>query len=162
MFDNIGRKIKTLAEVFCLIGMIASVVSGIVLMCFEDGFLFFIGVVVIIVGGLLSWILSFNLYGFGQLIENTDILVERSQKNGAKPKKAKEKKKQEAYTEEDFIRDMEAENESKNAAEPEDFMAEIMATATGDLELILQDQQELYSEEELAIIKDVLEKRSKE
>lgn len=73
MFDNIGGKIKVLAQVVCWIGITISVIFG--LISFENG-----GIVVIILGSLFSWIGSFTLYGFGQLIENSDILVELKKK----------------------------------------------------------------------------------
>lgn len=69
MFDNIGGKIKVTAQIVCWVGIIISVILG--LISFENG-----GIIVIILGSLLSWVGSFALYGFGQLIENTDILVE--------------------------------------------------------------------------------------
>lgn len=67
MFDEIGSKIKILAVVVCVLGIIASVTWGIAL--FFDSFL--IGLLVIAVGGLCSWTGSFTLYGFGELIEET-------------------------------------------------------------------------------------------
>lgn len=36
------------------------------------------GVVVMVVGSILSWILSFCMYGFGQLIENTEVLINKN------------------------------------------------------------------------------------
>ena len=70
MFDNIGGKIKTLAQVFCWIGIVSSALSGLVIM-FDDDFL--LGILIAAIGALLSWISSFTLYGFGQLIENSEI-----------------------------------------------------------------------------------------
>ena len=73
MFNNIGNKIKTYAEVVSWIGIIASVFTGIVIMTTSAEFV--LGLLICIIGSLLFWISSFFLYGFGQLIENTDILV---------------------------------------------------------------------------------------
>lgn len=67
MFENIGDKIKTLAVVLCVLGMIASVIWGIVL--FFSSFLS--GLLVLAVGCLCAWTGSFTLYGFGELIEET-------------------------------------------------------------------------------------------
>ena len=72
MFDNIDQKIKALAQVVCWIGIICSVISGIALIAAGEGLLF-VGFIVIILGSLISWISSFTLYGFGQLIENSEI-----------------------------------------------------------------------------------------
>ncbi|MCH5212283.1 MAG: hypothetical protein J1G06_04650 [Oscillospiraceae bacterium] len=79
MFDNIGGKIKTLAQVVCWIGIIGSVISGIVMIATDDD-LAFLGVIVIVIGSLVSWVSSFTLYGFGHLIENTDLLILKVEK----------------------------------------------------------------------------------
>lgn len=72
MFDNIDQKIKALAQVVCWIGIICSVISGIALIASGEGLLL-VGFIVIILGSLISWVSSFTLYGFGQLIENSEI-----------------------------------------------------------------------------------------
>ena len=74
MFTNIGSKIKTLASVFTWLGIIGSIISGIYLASQDDD-LILIGLLTALLGSLFSWIGSFLLYGFGQLIENSDILV---------------------------------------------------------------------------------------
>lgn len=74
MFDNIGGKIKTLAKVVCWIGIIACIITGIVLMATDED-LILVGILTVVVGSLLSWVGSFALYGFGQLIENSDEIV---------------------------------------------------------------------------------------
>ena len=76
MFSNIGGKIKTLATVVTWFGLIASFLVGICMLFVET----ISGFIIMIVGGLLSWIGSFTLYGFGQLIENTDIIVKKLNK----------------------------------------------------------------------------------
>lgn len=74
MFDNIGGKIKNLAVVICWVGIILSIIIGISLMGLLEE-IGFVGIIVMIVGSLFSWIGSFFMYGFGQLIENSDKLV---------------------------------------------------------------------------------------
>ena len=88
MFDNIGHKIKMLAKVLCWVGIIFSVAVGILFIRSgrpEDGKISAVGMIMtligfsILVGGsLFSWVGSFVLYGFGQLVENSDALVSRS------------------------------------------------------------------------------------
>ena len=94
MFNNIGRKIKTLAKVLCWLGIIASVISGIAMVLTGVAFnsasvvrgysatvdaelggaaAVVGGIVMMVVGSLVSWIGSFCMYGFGQLVENSDI-----------------------------------------------------------------------------------------
>ncbi|MDD2647828.1 MAG: hypothetical protein PHI27_08700 [Eubacteriales bacterium] len=81
MFDNIGGKIKSLAKIVAWIGIICSVIVGVIGM-FQPVAAFgtningiLPGVIVIVIGALSSWIGSWVMYGFGQLIENTDKLA---------------------------------------------------------------------------------------
>ena len=97
MFNNIGRKIKTLAKVLCWIGCIFAIIIGISMMVSGGNSSYIsmngtpvsvgssasviMGIIVIILGVLASWIGSFAMYGFGQLVENSDKLVEKAGKN---------------------------------------------------------------------------------
>ena len=76
MFENIGSKIKSIAKVWCIIGIIASFVSSVV-MCTLGNELILVGLATFLVGALLSWVSSAFLYGFGQLIDNSDKLVKK-------------------------------------------------------------------------------------
>ena len=86
MYRNVGDKIKIVAETICWLGIVGSVVYGFYVM-FNDIenadvvlLQILIGLGIMIVGSLSSWIGSFVLYGFGQLIENSDIIVEETVK----------------------------------------------------------------------------------
>lgn len=73
MFDNIGGKIKKLASILATLGVIASIIVGFIfIMKIRDVLTF---ILITGLGSLVSWISSFCLYGFGQLIENSDIKV---------------------------------------------------------------------------------------
>lgn len=69
MFDNIGRKIKSLAKITCWIGIILSVLAGIIMMGAGEGILS--GILTALLGSLLSWVGNFMMAGFGDLVENT-------------------------------------------------------------------------------------------
>lgn len=84
MFDNIGGKIKALAKAVCWIGIIASIIAGIVTMSLDED-MAGIGLVIILVGCLFSWVGSFFAYGFGELIEKTSEIAENTR--GANPSK---------------------------------------------------------------------------
>lgn len=86
MFNNIGKKIKTLAVVLFIIMLIGVFVFGLLVMIYGTSAipganrrdLFFansasvlVGIVIWCFGFLLSWIGSFFLYGFGELIDKT-------------------------------------------------------------------------------------------
>ena len=86
MFNNIGSKIKAVAQVITWIGIISSIIGGIVIMALQESP---IGVLVIIGGSFISWLSSLTLYGFGQLIENTDIIAERNKADNTSKSDAK-------------------------------------------------------------------------
>lgn len=72
MFNNIGSKIKALAKVICWLGIIISVITGIIGIINGTEQSTVAGIITLIFGSLASWLGSFFAYGFGQLIENTD------------------------------------------------------------------------------------------
>ncbi len=73
MFDDIGGKLKGLAKVTTILGIISSVLSGIVQAIDQP----LAGILTMVLGSVLFWIGSFTIYGLGQLIENTDELVKQ-------------------------------------------------------------------------------------
>ena len=109
MFTNIGGKIKGLAKFFCWAGIIASVILGFVMIISGAGssnknsgrnnynykydYSYTVkeanaaaqtsGIVLLIVGPLVSWMSSLALYGFGELIERTVSIDEKL--GGKKP-----------------------------------------------------------------------------
>jgi len=66
MFSDIGGKIKILAIIMTVLGIFVSVVGGIDTMDYDDE----AGLLIIIVGSLSSWIMSFFVYGFGEMISH--------------------------------------------------------------------------------------------
>ena len=76
MFDNVGGKIKSVAKAITYIGISFSTILGLIVM-FSNGNTPVPGLLIFVIGYLASWLSSLTLYGFGQLIENSDILVEQ-------------------------------------------------------------------------------------
>ena len=74
---NIGGKIKTLASVIAWLGIVGSIIIGIILMATAEE-LIFAGIISDIVGSISSWIGSFLLYGFGELVENSGIIAQKT------------------------------------------------------------------------------------
>lgn len=68
MFDDVGEKIKGLAKIFLIIAIIGSVIGGIILISSN----WLLGLLVIGLGILVSWILCVFIYAVGQIVENTD------------------------------------------------------------------------------------------
>ena len=65
MYDKIGGKIKALVKAIAIIGIVASVIYGIVLLSLGQIW----GIIYILIMPFLIWAGSFVLYGFGELIE---------------------------------------------------------------------------------------------
>lgn len=84
MFDNIGGKLKTVAKAVFVLGIIASVILAASLGKDKWGdFSFGSFLLILISGCVVSYLSVMTLYGFGQLIENSDrqtVLLESLQK----------------------------------------------------------------------------------
>lgn len=82
MFDNVGGKIKGVAQLVTWLGIIASVIGFMVLVGNEEtiGLAF----AVLIVGCIGAWLSSLVLYGFGQLIDNSNLIASKINSEGAK------------------------------------------------------------------------------
>lgn len=71
MYDNVGKKIMTLAKVLGWIFLIAGIITAIVFMSF--GWKFFI-VITPLIGGVLLYVSSWILYGFGKLVDDVSAM----------------------------------------------------------------------------------------
>jgi len=84
MYNNIGKKIKTLAIVFAIIEAAGSIIGGLVLLVEAldyDEDMIPVALLLLIVGPLFAWISSWMFYGFGELIEKVTIIA-RNTRNG--------------------------------------------------------------------------------
>jgi hypothetical protein len=72
MFENIGSKLKKLAKVVTVGGIIISLISGIVLMATGQAIA---GIIQMIVGCLGSWLASWSIYAIGDTHEMMQKLV---------------------------------------------------------------------------------------
>ncbi len=88
MYKNIGGKIKGLAQALCIVGMFFSFLFGFLYLAnginflSKDDFgwnLVIIGSAGIILGPILSWISTWPLYGFGELIDKTTKIAENTE-----------------------------------------------------------------------------------
>ena len=73
MYDNIGGKIKGLAAAVFAIELIASIIVSIGLIAGGD--MAPVGLLLLILGPILSWVSSWLLYGFGELIDKTSEIA---------------------------------------------------------------------------------------
>ena len=83
MYNNIGAKIKLLAKIVAWVGIIWSGIAGIIAIAQgldmrNGGALIATGLGIIIGGFLVSWISSWFLYGFGELIEKTTEIAKNT------------------------------------------------------------------------------------
>lgn len=73
MWDNIGSRLQTAAKVICWIGIIASVISGIVAISAGGNGATIITALLSMVGGALaSWVGSWAMYGLGLVVEKVE------------------------------------------------------------------------------------------
>lgn len=88
MFDCVGSKLQTIAKVFCWVGIGLSLLFGFITMLSESTALIFetlygknsnantiVGLIIIALGSVGSWISSLILYGFGELVENSERTI---------------------------------------------------------------------------------------
>jgi len=81
MFNNMGRKIQALAVTLCWIGIGIFVIAGAFIIYFgfkanQAGFMA-VGVLVLILGPISSWLSIFILYAFGDLVANVQEIKEQ-------------------------------------------------------------------------------------
>ena len=68
MYTNIGQKVKGLACLQCLVGIVSSVIGGIILMSMD---MVLIGLLILAAGSIISWVSSWVTYAIGEIAENT-------------------------------------------------------------------------------------------
>ena len=83
MFENISDKIKTLAKITTIVGIAFSIIFGLCFLIVLNQIL--LGLAIAVLGSLASWVGSFVLYGFGELIENTSRPVYTQSNSLVKP-----------------------------------------------------------------------------
>ena len=77
LYSKIGKKIKSLAVAIAVLGTIASFITGIVIatIAFESFWMFLL---VAVGGAISSYIGSFFIYGFGELIDKATEIAENT------------------------------------------------------------------------------------
>ncbi len=103
MLSNVGHKIKILAILILVFGVIATVIWGIVLLNREESS----GWTVLILGPLTACVIYFLLYGFGELIERVAAIDQKlgeltSAKNDPGDTRLKEMRERDHITEEEY------------------------------------------------------------
>lgn len=87
MFENIGGKIKKLAKVWLWLGSIGLFVLAMIMFISssdeygaEEDFYSTLGYIFLFGGPICTYMNSLLIYGFGQLIENSDNTIKHSEK----------------------------------------------------------------------------------
>jgi hypothetical protein len=80
MYTNIGGKIKLLAKVTAWVGVIGSIIAGIVMIyigtvSYDQVSLVGIGFIVMLAGSISSCVSTWFVYGFGELIDKTSEIA---------------------------------------------------------------------------------------
>lgn len=78
MFSDMGKKIRLLAMVLCWTGIAISIIGALVVFCYLYAYTqvdmvtcIVLGAAILVCGPILSWVGSFVLCGYGELIEKT-------------------------------------------------------------------------------------------
>ena len=72
LFQDIGKKIKTLAIFSFMVTVILGFIGGILCMQIDDdGHYVLIGLLIMVLGFVVGWVSSMFLYGFGELIDQS-------------------------------------------------------------------------------------------
>jgi hypothetical protein len=81
MFKNVGSKIQDIAYIYAIIGIAASLIGGIIYMIIfhKTLLLMLLGIIIMIVGSIVSWIVSLFIYGFGLIVENSENQVKQNE-----------------------------------------------------------------------------------
>ena len=85
-FADVGKKIKRIAKVAYILGITIFTITGFVVMLTllakgnRDLLWLLLGVTIISLGWLISWIWSLLVYGFGELIDKTNQIAENTRK----------------------------------------------------------------------------------
>ncbi|HAZ19395.1 MAG TPA: hypothetical protein DCY75_04405 [Clostridiales bacterium] len=77
MYDSIGEKIKLLAKLLAWITSGGFVVWGIILLDTNKSDGAIQGILLLLLGPLFSWMFTWLMYGFGELIQNTENILLR-------------------------------------------------------------------------------------
>ena len=91
MYSNIGKKIMVFSKTVAWLGIAFSVLCGVVMIAggsvnltgleqnvtLSKGAAVAAGIAVIVLGSLCSWISSWMMYGFGQLIQDTRKIADK-------------------------------------------------------------------------------------
>ncbi len=91
MFEHSGSKLKAVAFIYLIIGVLFSLIYGLILMTET-----FAGLIFIIVGSFFSWVTALIIYAFGEItdeIKQSNVntygiyrLLEKSQQNSGEDK----------------------------------------------------------------------------
>ena len=94
MFSNIGKKIQTLGKIVCWLGIITFVLMGLMIAVggyavgdysetpIDGAAAVVVGILVIVIGPVASWVSSFTLIGFGKLVETNEQIAANTARIG--------------------------------------------------------------------------------
>ena len=162
MYNEIGKKIKTLAKVLTIFGIVASIIYGIVLLALGQTVA---GIIYLLFMPFLIWISSFVMYGFGELVEKVCNIEKNIRKRYPETNtEAEEKDNDEDYEEDDDSDEYNTYNE--RIAKIEELRTQGLISEEEYIELIPDEKSKLISLKQMlddeAISKEKYEELRKE
>ena len=141
MYDKIGGKIKVLTKAIAIIGIVASVIYGIVLLSLGQTVT---GIIYLLLMPFLIWISSFVLYGFGELVEKVCNIEKKIRKGSSETDtEDEEKDSDEDYEEDDDSDEYNTYNE--RIAKIEELRDQGLISEEEYIELIPDEKSKLIS-----------------
>ena len=168
LYKDIGGKIKRLAMGIFITEAIAAVIYGLTIIFLNcratlNAGAIISGLIVVVLGPIVAFVSSWLLYAIGEIVDYLSLIEENTSGfyKGNTPlpvvtkpvKKNNEAVKQTAQTKSDALPKMSADDDS--------FEVQVMNMSADDLTLILQDQRDLYSKEEIEFITSVYNWKSR-
>ena len=154
LYQNIGDKIKGLAQAAFVFESIGAVITGISLIA-NDTDNFALGFLLIVFGPIIALIISWFLYAIGEIADNLELIAD----NTSDLKKADSPKKDQKKVQVKTIQPTNVASSNDPMPSGKDdwdkFANEIIKMSKEDLLLILEDQQDLYTDEEMDYIKEI-------
>ena len=145
MFDNIGKKIKILVTVMVIISSIVSILFGLGLVLEEKSTtsVRLVGLSIVILGPLFSWISGFMMYAFGEITEKICSIEESINKKESQPSEIESLwAEPEAYEKPTFYNPMNQRKEEKGSKTEEADVEEYPEKEIQESEKIEETQHE--------------------
>ncbi len=75
--ENIGKEIKRIISFVLSIETVACVITGVAVACIDFEYLWWVGLLILVVGSLLCWLSYLLIYAFGELVDKVCLIEQK-------------------------------------------------------------------------------------